>query len=169
MKWGKTYCYHSRVEFEEVDALKTVHHPVHLKYCERARTATMRDEDYPFLEMLSNGFALVIDEAKIRYRRPLTYGDEFRVYSRLAAVSTASFRVRQLVTTHPGKSFDEIDDLDLDLWEQELQWNSLIDLVLVHVDLETLKPTAFHNEAQDVLGVRAVAREELKSRRVRLS
>lgn len=135
MRWDTTYDYPLVVQFEDVDYQRVVHHPNYLKYFERARVAAMEQEGTSFLQLLSEGSGLVVADVRLAYRQPMVFGRSYVVQSRLAAVSSASFRVRQIV--HEGRAEDcaSVRAADVDDWDQAVKFCALGDVVLVHVQL----------------------------------
>jgi YbgC/YbaW family acyl-CoA thioester hydrolase len=133
MKWGTTYGYPLVIQFEDVDYQRVVHHPNYLKYFERARVDAIADAGYSFSEMLRDGYGLVVADARIRYRSPLVFGSPAFVQSRLAAVASASFRLRQVIHDGSQERISAFESADIDDWEQLKPYAALADIVLVHV------------------------------------
>lgn len=133
MRWGKTYSYPLVVQFEDVDFLRVVHHPNYLKYCERARIQALESEGLAFADLLSSGFGLVIAEARMSYRMPLEFGHKACIQSRLAAVSSASFRVRQVIHDGSPSLISLFEETDVDDWHDVKGYHALGDFVNVHV------------------------------------
>jgi YbgC/YbaW family acyl-CoA thioester hydrolase len=133
MKWGTTYGYPLVIQFEDVDYQRVVHHPNYLKYFERARVDAIAGAGYSFSEMLRDGYGLVVADARIRYRSPLVFGAPAFVQSRLAAVASASFRLRQVVHDGSPERISAFEAADVDDWDQLKPYAALADIVLVHV------------------------------------
>ena len=187
MRWGATYDYGLTVQFEDVDFQRVVHHPNYLKYFERARIAAMDQSGYSFGQLLADGFGLVVTDVRLLYRTPLVFGRDFVVQSRLAAVSSASFRVRHVVHHGQADMCRFFSDADIDDWDQASSFCSLADIVLVHVQLPAsptgrdsgelaASPTPFGQRLLQILGVSMLAdgrldpnsRALLRSNKVRL-
>jgi YbgC/YbaW family acyl-CoA thioester hydrolase len=177
MRWAKTYDYPLAVQFEDVDFQRVVHHPNYLKYCERARVAAMDEAGYPFAQLLADGFGLVIADVRLTYRNPMVFGKSYWVQSRLAAVSSASFRVRQVIHDDAEGQRNRLDNADVEDWEQSGPFSAIADIVLVHVALDNIGidegsgrgrvpvsvPVPFSNNLLQILGIQAIADGRLDS------
>jgi YbgC/YbaW family acyl-CoA thioester hydrolase len=173
MRWNVTYDYPLIVQFEDVDFQRVVHHPNYLKYFERARIAAMETAGYSFMQLLSDGFGLVVADIRIGYKMPLLFGQQYVVQSRLAAVSSASFRVRQVVHEGRPEDCEAFRNADVDEWDTAANYAALADIVLVHVQLPrasssgrdsgelSASPTPFGRDLLQVLGIQALAEGRL--------
>jgi len=90
-----TQVFSLRVEFEDVDAGQAVHHPNYLKYYERARARALEAAGVSYAQMIRQGLAFVVAEARLKYLKPAFYEDHLWVMTRALEVRRASFRIRQ--------------------------------------------------------------------------
>jgi len=68
-----------RVRYSEVDRMGLLYHVNHLEYFEVARSEWIRQFWRSYRDIEDEGFALVVIEATINYRRPAYYDDELLV------------------------------------------------------------------------------------------
>jgi acyl-CoA thioester hydrolase len=71
------------VEFFDVDSMQVVWHGNYLKYMERARCALLDKIGYNYQQMLASGYAWPVVEARLKYIRPLVFGQSVRVRATL--------------------------------------------------------------------------------------
>jgi len=86
-----------RVRFDEVDAMRVVHHPRYLVYFEIARTELFRDLGVRYRDVMQSGTHLAVVEIGVRYLRPARYDDELTVESWFSDVGGASVLIRYRV------------------------------------------------------------------------
>ena len=67
------------VEFFDVDSLQVVWHGNYLKYMERARCALLDKIGYNYREMIASGYAWPVVDVRMKYVRPLVFGQSARV------------------------------------------------------------------------------------------
>lgn len=65
--------------FSDVDAMEVVYHGNYLRYLEMARSALLQKFDYDYPQMRASGYAWPIVDLRIKYLRPLRYGQRLRL------------------------------------------------------------------------------------------
>ena len=106
----KVTTYPCRVEFEDVDYVGVVHHPIYLLYCERARSRGMEEGGLSFLEFIKKGFCFAVAEASLRYMKPLRVYDPFYVHSIILTTRKSSVMIRQVISSEPELSLEKIQE-----------------------------------------------------------
>ncbi len=71
------------VEFYDVDSMQVVWHGNYLKYMERARCALLDKVDYGYRQMLDSGFAWPVVDVRMKFVRPLVFGQKARMRATL--------------------------------------------------------------------------------------
>jgi acyl-CoA thioester hydrolase len=71
------------VEFFDVDSMQVVWHGNYLKYMERARCALLDKIGYNYREMIASGYAWPVVDVRLKYIRPLVFGQCVRVRATL--------------------------------------------------------------------------------------
>jgi len=71
------------VPFHDVDAMNVVWHGHYAKYFELARCALLRRFDYDYPQMLASGYLWPIVDCRLKYVRPVVYGQQLRVEATL--------------------------------------------------------------------------------------
>lgn len=71
------------VPFHDVDAMNVVWHGHYVKYFELARCALLRRFDYDYPQMLASGYLWPIVDCRLKYVRPVVYGQQLRVVATL--------------------------------------------------------------------------------------
>jgi acyl-CoA thioester hydrolase len=66
------------VEFYDVDAMGVVWHGNYVKYLEKARCALLDTIGFGYREMTATGYAFPVTDLKLKYIRPLRFGDRVR-------------------------------------------------------------------------------------------
>lgn len=66
------------VEFYDVDAMGVVWHGNYVKYLEKARCVLLDKIGYGYREMKTSGYAFPVTDMKVKYIRPLFFGDRVR-------------------------------------------------------------------------------------------
>lgn len=72
-----------RIPFYDVDPMDVVWHGNYLKYFERARCLLLDGISYNYKEMKESGFAWPVVDIRVRYIRPLHFGQRVFVLARL--------------------------------------------------------------------------------------
>ena len=80
-----------RVRFGETDMQGVVYYANYLLYAEIGRHALLRHLGLTFGDLHRRGFDFTIGEARVRYRAPLRYDDEYDVRTRVAQIRRASW------------------------------------------------------------------------------
>lgn len=65
--------------FHDCDAMQVVWHGHYFKYLEIARCALLQRYDYDYPQMQASGYLWPIVDARVKYVRPLHYGQALRV------------------------------------------------------------------------------------------
>ena len=71
------------VPFHDVDAMNVVWHGHYVKYFELARCALLRGFNYDYPQMLASGYLWPIVDCRLKYVRPVLYGQHLRVEATL--------------------------------------------------------------------------------------
>jgi acyl-CoA thioester hydrolase len=71
------------VEFFDVDSMQVVWHGNYLKYMERARCALLDKIGYGYRQMLASGYAWPVVDVRLKYIKPLVFGQSVRVRATL--------------------------------------------------------------------------------------
>lgn len=69
--------------FHDCDPMNVVWHGHYFKYLEIARCALLRRFDYDYPQMQASGWLWPVVDARIKYVRPLHYGQALRVRARV--------------------------------------------------------------------------------------
>ncbi len=72
------------VEFYDVDAMRIVWHGNYVKYMEKARCALLDKIGFGYLDMARSGFSFPIVDVRVKYMRPLRFGEMVRAVATLA-------------------------------------------------------------------------------------
>ncbi len=86
-----------RVYYEDTDFSSVVYHANYLKYCERARSAYLRDVGVDQSAMFAAGLAFVVRRMTCEFLRPAKFDDDLVVETTLTEVSGARFELAQVV------------------------------------------------------------------------
>jgi len=65
--------------FHDCDAMQVVWHGNYFKYFEIARCALLQQHDYDYPQMRDSGYVWPVVDARVKYIRPLLYGQALRV------------------------------------------------------------------------------------------
>jgi acyl-CoA thioester hydrolase len=68
-----------RVRFGETDAMGVANNGVYLGWLEVARIEYLRSLGHSYRDVHNQGFDLVVAEARVQYRKPLQFDDEFEI------------------------------------------------------------------------------------------
>ncbi len=71
------------VRYAETDMMGVVHHASYLLYFEDARTDFLEKIGFPYRDIERAGFASPVASVQVNYARPLVYGDEPQVRTRV--------------------------------------------------------------------------------------
>ncbi len=69
--------------FHDCDAMQVVWHGNYFKYFEIARCALLEKHDYDYPQMQASGWLWPVVDARVKYIRPLRYGQRLRVRARI--------------------------------------------------------------------------------------
>ncbi|MDO5463196.1 MAG: thioesterase family protein [bacterium] len=75
----KTFTYHLRVPFYDVDSMRVVYHGNYTKYFEEARCAYFESLGLSYNEMEASGFLLPVISLNIKYIRSCTFAQELAI------------------------------------------------------------------------------------------
>jgi acyl-CoA thioester hydrolase len=85
------------VYYEDTDFSGHVYHANYLKYCERARSAYLREVGVDQNAMFAAGQAFVVRKMNCEFLRPAKFDDELDVETSLVEMSGARFELMQVV------------------------------------------------------------------------
>ena len=71
------------VEFYDVDSYRIVWHGSYVKYFEVARCKLLERIDYTYKEMEASGYFFPVIDLKVKYIKPLTFGQRFIITASL--------------------------------------------------------------------------------------
>jgi acyl-CoA thioester hydrolase len=91
------YNFPVRVFYEDTDFSGHVYHANYLKYCERARSAYLRDMGVDQNAMFAEGRAFVVRKMECEFLRPAKFDDELGVKTSLIEISGARFELSQII------------------------------------------------------------------------
>ena len=83
-----------RVRYGETDQMGVVYHANYLVYMEEGRTRLMESLGCSYAELESEGWALVVRKADLRYRASARYDEELAIRTAVARVGGAAVLVR---------------------------------------------------------------------------
>jgi acyl-CoA thioester hydrolase len=86
-----------RVYYEDTDFSGHVYHANYLKYCERARSAYLRDVGVDQNAMFEIGSAFVVRKMDCEFLRPAKFDDVLDVDTSLVEMSGARFELAQTI------------------------------------------------------------------------
>ena len=69
--------------FHDCDPMNVVWHGNYFKYFEISRCALLKRYDYDYPQMLESGYLWPVVDARVKYVRPLLFGQALRVRSRI--------------------------------------------------------------------------------------
>ena len=69
--------------FHDCDPMQVVWHGNYFKYFEIARCALLEKHDYDYPQMQASGWLWPVVDARVKYIRPLRYGQRLRVSARI--------------------------------------------------------------------------------------
>ena len=72
-----------KVEFYDVDSMGVVWHGNYVKYMEIGRCALLDKIGYNYTEMVKSGYAFPVTDIKVRYIKPLYFGEHAKIVSNL--------------------------------------------------------------------------------------
>lgn len=67
-----------KIDFFEVDSMRIVWHGNYVNYFERARCALLEKIGYTYTDMEASGYLFPVTDVRIKYIRPLRFGDSCR-------------------------------------------------------------------------------------------
>jgi acyl-CoA thioester hydrolase len=94
--------YRQRVRFGETDMQKVVYYANYLLYAEVGRTAYLREMGLLYGDMAANGLDFTIGEARVRYRAPLRFDEEFDIKVRVGEIRHSSWAFEYAVDRADG-------------------------------------------------------------------
>jgi acyl-CoA thioester hydrolase len=144
---SRTYHFHERVHFPDIDAGGAMYHGRYLDYFDKARQAMLREHGVDHNDLIKSGYALVVVEANLRYFKPVRLGDTLHIYSRLVRKSDKVAIVEQLLTT----SVVTDDELAMPFHDVESRVH-MARIHLVGVDLELQKAHKFPPALAEAFG-----------------
>jgi acyl-CoA thioester hydrolase len=87
MSSPRQHCSRVRVRYAETDTMGVVYYANYFVWFEVARTDLLRDADWSYRSMETDGFMLPVIEAHCNYRQPARYDDEIEVRTTAELVS----------------------------------------------------------------------------------
>ena len=127
----KTFEYKQPVYFSDVDMGGVLYHARYFDYCDRARQGALAELGFSFRDMLSMNVGIAVAGAKVSFKRPVYFGDEVLIRSRLKEMSGAVFVIHQEV----------FESLEVSNYENPRP-RSHLEVQLVFIDLTSKKKTS---------------------------
>lgn len=81
-----------RVRYKETDQMGIAHHANYIVWFEIGRTDLCREAGFPYTEIESRGYILVVTEIGCRYRVPFRYDDEVVIRTSVASVASRAMK-----------------------------------------------------------------------------
>jgi acyl-CoA thioester hydrolase len=81
-----------RVRYKETDQMGIAHHANYIVWFEIGRTDLCRVTGFPYHEIESRGFILVVTDIQCRYRIPYRYDDEVVIRTTVAELASRSIK-----------------------------------------------------------------------------
>jgi len=81
-----------RVRYKETDQMGIAHHANYIVWFEIGRTDLCRATGFPYNEIESRGFILVVTDIQCRYRIPSRYDDEVLIRTTVADLASRSIK-----------------------------------------------------------------------------
>lgn len=75
--------YYRNIYYYETDRMNVVSHTNYIRWMEEARVSFLNNIGMPYHKIEEAGFMLPVLEVKCKYRRSLTFGDSFCIYSHI--------------------------------------------------------------------------------------
>lgn len=82
----------TRVRYKETDQMGIAHHSNYVVWFEIGRTDLCRETGFPYAEIESRGFILVVTEIGCRYRTPFRYDDEVLIRTSVASAGSRAMK-----------------------------------------------------------------------------
>jgi len=97
------FSYRQRVRFGETDMQQVVYYANYLLYAEVGRVAYLRALGIEYArDFLSHGIDFTIGEARVRYRAPLRFDDEFDIRVRVGEIRGSSWAFEYAIDRADG-------------------------------------------------------------------
>lgn len=111
-------------EFHDLDPMQVVWHGNYMRYFETARSSLLDRIDYNYPQMLESGFAWPIVDFRIKYSRPIRFGQRCRI---VATLVEYEYRLRIDYRIYDIASGDRLTkatsiQLPVEIATQELQF-----------------------------------------------
>ncbi|WP_340609678.1 acyl-CoA thioesterase [Xenorhabdus bharatensis] len=90
------------VPFHDTDPMGVVWHGNYFRYFEIAREALMEQLNYGYREMIASGYVWPVVDAKIKYRRPIEFGQKIRVQATIKEFENRLKLVYQIFDAESG-------------------------------------------------------------------
>jgi acyl-CoA thioester hydrolase len=72
------------VPFSDIDVMEVVWYGNYIRYFEMARCALMQSIEYDWPQMLESGFIWPVVECRLKYVKPLSYGQRIKIRAELS-------------------------------------------------------------------------------------
>lgn len=108
------FAFRQRVRFGETDTQGVVYYANYLLYAEVARFALLRELDVDYArDFLAKGLDFTIAEARVRYRAPLRFDDEFDIRVRVGEIRHTSWVLEYSVDRADGTQCAEVTTIQV--------------------------------------------------------
>ena len=97
-----TYTIKKRVYYHDTDCGGVVYYSNYLKYFEEARTDLVRAENYPYKKIEDDGIILPVSDARLQYKSPLEYDEEYLVETNTEYVKNMSTKFLYKIKKNDG-------------------------------------------------------------------
>lgn len=90
-----------KAQFYDLDPMQIVWHGNYVRFLEQARCALLDKIDYNYSEMLRSGYAWPVVDLRVKYVRPVRFGQEVRVTATMVEYENRikiDYRIADLAT-----------------------------------------------------------------------
>lgn len=88
---AKKFQISARVDYVDTDAMQVMHHASYFRYLERCRVEWLRSQGLDYKNLESQGYALPLRSAEIKYLKPLVFDDLFEVTLGVGVLQNSRF------------------------------------------------------------------------------
>lgn len=101
---GLAFAHRQRVRFGETDLQGVVYYANYLLYAEVGRVAFLRQLGVEYeRDLLARGVDFTIGEARVRYRAPLRFDDEFDIRVQVGEIRQSSWSLEYVIDRADGQ------------------------------------------------------------------
>ncbi len=94
---GFHHTYPIQVRFRDIDAMNHVNNAVYITYLEAARINYIRQIAYQYQDFPLKEVGMILAEVTCTFKRPILYGQEVLIGTRVARMGTSSYRLESRI------------------------------------------------------------------------